>query len=173
MCSPNLGPPRTNLKIRHIDKKAFCICKHLNTEIGQKKISYCKYNLGLIPCQNQDISMYETLTIAKLVMTIEQVLADTSWIFSCTQRLFDAINHTTKVTQSLQYLHIMVWQAHLCVQETLGKNVKNNLVKFQNKRCVQLQYQDEREFAIHETKYPFTPSIKSWVHALPQSWRQH
>lgn len=71
--------------------------------------------------------MYETLTIAKLVMTIKQVFADTSWILPCAQRLFDALNHTAKVMQSLQYLHIMVWQAHLCVQETLGKNVNKIL----------------------------------------------
>lgn len=36
--------------------------------------------------------------------------------------------------QSLKYLCILVWHAHLCVLETLVKKGKDNTVKLQNKK---------------------------------------
>lgn len=50
-----------------------------------------------------------TLTIIKLVLTVEQILADTSRVLPCSQRLFDALDHGAEVTERLEDLHVLVW----------------------------------------------------------------
>lgn len=70
----------------------------------------------------------QSLTIFELVLTVQQVFTDASRVLSCAQRLFDALYHAAQITQSLQYLCILVWQAHLCVLETLVENEKDNTV---------------------------------------------
>lgn len=39
-----------------------------------------------------------TLTIIKLVLTVEQILADASWVLPRPQRLFNALDHSAEVT---------------------------------------------------------------------------
>lgn len=76
-------------------------------ETWQKKVSLL--HLYKSHCPKNPFYARWTLTIIKLVLTVEQILADTSRVLPRSQRLFDALDHGAEVTERLEDLHVLVW----------------------------------------------------------------